>query len=257
MTLVVGVLCSDGAVIGTDSAATFGTGYSHTIGQQMVTKLRKIEPSGLFAFSGSVGMGQAVEKVLKDQYTGKKLVGVKDPTEFRCRLGEAVGGTTVALLQRAAFSTSLVGAEKARLHAVCDSLLAVPVDKKARLFQFDQAGAGENVTEELPFVALGSGQQIADPFLAFLKRTLWRDSEPTLSEGRLATIWTLHHVIKSNPGGVGGRIQLGTLDGKDAIVHSADAANLHAEMSEKIEKDLRSLLQEHLKTGKTKSIPER
>jgi len=81
------------------------------------------------------------------------------------------------------------------------------------LFRFDYNGAPERATEELPFVAMGLGQPIADPFLALLKRLLWQNSQPTLAEGRLAATWTIDHVRLTNPGGVGGKIQLATLSG--------------------------------------------
>jgi hypothetical protein len=51
-------------------------------------------------------------------------------------------------------------------------------------------------------------QQIADPFLAFLRRVLWKDKSPSLGEGILATLWTLLHAIDTNPGGVADPIQL-------------------------------------------------
>jgi len=69
--------------------------------------------------------------------------------------------------------------------------------------------------QKLPFVAMGSGQGIADPFLAFLKRLLeWEKNLPTLGEGRLAAVWTIKHAVVTNPGGVGGAIQLATLSMK-------------------------------------------
>jgi len=63
---------------------------------------------------------------------------------------------------------------------------------------------------------MGSAQGIADPFLAFLKRLLmWEKNLPTLGEGRLAAVWTIHHAVLTNPGGVAGPIQLGTLSTKE------------------------------------------
>lgn len=98
--------------------------------------------------------------------------------------------------------------------SICKSLVALSVDGKPQLFQFDANGAPERATSDLPFVALGSGQLIADPFLAFLKRLLWSGREPTIAEGRLAAAWTIGHVNRTNPGGVGGRIQVAVLSAK-------------------------------------------
>lgn len=106
----------------------------------------------------------------------------------------------------------LVGDASASL---CKSLVAMPVKRVPCLFCFDYNGAPEQSTPELPFVALGIGQPIADPFLAFLKRLLWKGTRPTLGEGRLAAVWAIDHVRLTNPGGVGGPIQLATLSAKE------------------------------------------
>src|SRR6266849_5472246 len=57
MTAIVGVLCRDGVVIGTDSSMTFGTGFGPTI-EQPTEKLSIIENSIIVAGTGQVGMGQ-------------------------------------------------------------------------------------------------------------------------------------------------------------------------------------------------------
>ena len=93
-------------------------------------------------------------------------------------------------------------------------MVAMPIQHVPYLFSFDYNGAPERATKELPFVAIGIGQPIADPFLAFLKRLLWLESQPTLAKGRLAAIWTIDHVRLTNPGGVGGKIQVAMLSGK-------------------------------------------
>ena len=89
------------------------------------------------------------------------------------------------------------------------------------------------VTADLPFVSMGSGQQNADPFLAFLRRVLWSERVPTLAEGRLAATWAIDYVSKSSPGGVGGGIQLGTLTRQDkkwvAELAGTDSVDEHRE----------------------------
>jgi hypothetical protein len=63
-------------------------------------------------------------------------------------------------------------------------------------------------TPDLPFVSIGSGQAIADPFLALLRRLLWPNREPSLGEATFAIVWTLHHAILTNPGGVADPMQV-------------------------------------------------
>ena len=89
----------------------------------------------------------------------------------------------------------------------------MPVAHRPCLFNFDVNGSPERSTADLPFISMGSGQAIADPFLALLRRLLWHDQEPTLAEGRLAAVWTIDHVCQTNPGGVAGEPQLSILVG--------------------------------------------
>jgi hypothetical protein len=95
---------------------------------------------------------------------------------------------------------------------MCSTLVAMPLADEARLFQFDHQGSPEEATESLPFVAIGIGEPIADPFLAFLRRVFWPASLPTVSDGTLSAVWTLDHAIRTNPGGVGGQIHVAILE---------------------------------------------
>src|SRR5262249_33715198 len=102
------------------------------------------------------------------------------------------------------------------------TLVGMPVAGKACLFQFDEQGLPEEATEDLPFIAIGSGQHIADPFLAFLRRVFWPNELPTLADGVLAAIWTVRHAIDTNPGGVGEPIQIITICPKDRDWHAKE-----------------------------------
>ena len=208
MTLIVGILCSDGVVMASDSAATFGTGGLATIGQQPVQKVRKIGDNILYSATGAVGIAQLISARIGERWGNGGLKDIKTLEAMMQRLAGEIGGVVNPFLQSAQAQKNLTGDASTSL---CKSLVAIPVDKKAHLFQFDFNGAPEGCTKELPFVALGSGQLIADPFLAFLKRLLWSDHEPTIAEGRLAAVWTIDHVSRTNAGGVGGAIQLATL----------------------------------------------
>jgi hypothetical protein len=85
------------------------------------------------------------------------------------------------------------------------------------LCQFDQQGTPEQATENLPFVAIGSGQPLADPFLSFLRRIFWPTRLPTLAEGVLATLWCLRQAIDTNAGGVADPIQIFALDSSGKV----------------------------------------
>lgn len=191
-----------------DSAATFGAGGQATIGQQEVKKVKPLGENILYASTGAVGMGQLVSAKIIELWNAKAFSGLKTPESMMGRVGQEIANLVGTYLQTAQFQRALTGDSAS---SICKSMVAMPVGQRAHLFQFDINGAPECCTSELPFVALGSGQLIADPFLALLKRLLWTKSEPTIAEGRLAAVWTIEHVRRTNPGGVGGGIQLATL----------------------------------------------
>ncbi|HSK80161.1 MAG TPA: hypothetical protein VLQ45_27150 [Thermoanaerobaculia bacterium] len=66
MTSIVGVLCRDGAVIGTDSATTFG-GRLRTI-EQATEKLDLIGDEIILAGAGSTGLRQRFRDIVEDAW---------------------------------------------------------------------------------------------------------------------------------------------------------------------------------------------
>ena len=229
MTLIVGILCSDGVVMASDSAATYSTGFIQTIGQQEVTKVRKLADAVLFSSTGAIGISQilaeAVEKLWRDKkFTTspadamqkiseevRKGVGNVLQTASQASAGLQSVAQVPGILQLTAALVPIIGQQAAGMTALAKIMVALPVKKKPSLFQFDYSGAPEEATSQLPFVALGVGQPIADPFLAFLKRILWKDRQPTVAGGRFAAAWTVKHVSETIPGGVGGNLQMASL----------------------------------------------
>jgi hypothetical protein len=195
-----------------DSAATFAASGLPTIGQQEIPKLLDLSHSVLYSSTGAVGIAQLIANDIKTGWDAGQLGG-KSPEEVMNKIGTRIATLVKPYLETAIHTRQLVGEA---LSSLCKSLVAIPVKQTPYLFSFDYNGAPERATTELPFVAMGSGQGIADPFLAFLKRLLeWEKTPPTLGEGRLAAVWTIDHVRRTNPGGVGGAIQLATLSTKD------------------------------------------
>jgi 20S proteasome alpha/beta subunit len=244
MTLIVGIRCSDGVVMASDSAATFATGLQYTIGQQQITKVQNLADAMLYGSTGAVGMAQLVcDRVAKIWQANKTLFLNATAAEAMNKLGPEIA----QLVSIYVGNGQMLRPEGGLQSALCKSLLAIPLRDGVRLVQFDFSGAPEEATRELPFVALGSGQPIADPFLAFLKRILWKEREPSVSEGRFAAAWTIDHVIHTNPGGVAGPLQMATLamqNGKPKIDIIMDTAEHQQAVGE-----AERVLSEHIHTS--------
>jgi 20S proteasome alpha/beta subunit len=210
VTLIVGILCKDGVVLASDSAATFGAGAMHTIGQQEVRKIVAVNKHILYSGTGAVGASQIIADRVRDLWENERKI---KGTAEQCMnvVGQEINTLMRPYLETAAWQRNIVGEAN---QSLCKSLIAMPTPKQPSLLSFDFNGAPERATAQLPFVSMGSGQFIADPFLAFLKRVLWGRDEPTLAEGRLVAIWTIDHVRRTNAGGVAGEIQVASLVAK-------------------------------------------
>ena len=58
---------------------------------------------------------------------------------------------------------------------------------------------------------MGSGKALAEPFVAFVNRVLWKDEPPNVEAAVFGVYWALSHTLKIAPGGVGEPIQIATL----------------------------------------------
>lgn len=208
MTIIVGILCSDGVVMASDSAVTFGDAGGATVEQLGMQKVHLLGGQLLYSSTGAVGISQLIADKIETNWKSRAYSGVKTAPAMMSRLGQEINALVLPYLQTAQMQRNVTGDAS---QSLCKSMLAVPVNHKPFLFSFDFNGAPEMSTTGTPWVAFGSGQRIADPFLAFLRRILFPESEPTVAVGRLAAIWAISHVRRINTGGVGGKIQVATM----------------------------------------------
>lgn len=191
MTLIVGVICHDGVVIGADSIATAGS----AIEQQVSNKITIEENDVLIACSGSAGLSQLIKEELAEHWHEfKQFRSVRDA---RNAISEAMYSQIEPVAKRARSAGKAFGG--------CNTLVAMPVNHKPALFHFNPLADSMEITSGLPFVSIGSGSNQADPFLAFVKRILWSDEAPNSTRMAVfGVLWTLQHVSRVGAGlGVG------------------------------------------------------
>lgn len=221
MTLIIGIKCRDGLVLGADGAATYAVLGQQTIRQPVKKKLRVAgSQQVVVGVSGSVGIGQRIagevegvqRQGLPQDAEGKnrKPLSKSKPHEVMAVLRHLIWGIVGPELEIARAMAQGVGTPVPIHLALSQSLVALLVSNEPLLFSFDQQGMPDQLTDDLPFTAIGSGQLIADPFLAFLRRIYWPDALPDVEQGVFTTIWALQHAIATNPGGVGPPIQIVT-----------------------------------------------
>lgn len=218
MTLIVGVKCSDGIVLGADTSATYVTplGQQTTIRQDTVTKLGIVFNQVALGVSGPISLSQSycaeVESYMRAHGNRVRWRNIEEAkSELTKMLWKHAGPTW----ERASVVAKTVGPNAALTEANHATAIALSIGESAHLVQFSAQCAPEEATEDLPFISLGSGQPLADPFLAFLRRIYWPTGLPSLLDGQLAAVWTLDQAIRVNPGGIAGDTQVVVLK-KDA-----------------------------------------
>jgi len=196
MTILVGIKCRDGIVIGSDSSSTFTAGNFNTIEQHT----KKIEilnnKKVIVAGTGQVGMGQRFCDQINQGFASgafKNLNGIQIGTKM-CELAKIDFTKTQAL------------------HGQYGALVAYNSKNDLHLCEFAISDfQPEQKTNNMWYASMGSGQIIADPFLGLMRQVYWQDGMPSLRDGIFITAWAIQHAIDVNSGGIGGDIQMSTL----------------------------------------------
>jgi 20S proteasome alpha/beta subunit len=244
VTLIVGIKCEDGIVLGADGAATSGALGRMTIRQPVRKKLAIHQDRVVVGVSGPIGLGQRFNGEICQLWDNRAFSN-KKPFQAMAEIAKVLRAHLQVEYSAAQSAQPIIGPQVAQQGVVSTTVVALPISKEACLFQFDQQGAPEQATADLPFVAVGGGQAIADPFLAFLRRVFWPDRLPSLAEGTLAIVWTLKHAIEVAPGGVANPTQLVELkqEGGDFVARelTEDQQGEHLEFVAEAERTLTRL----------------
>lgn len=215
MTLIVGILCSDGVVLAADGAATYGVMGQQTV-QQPMKKLQLRGGNLIVGVSGPGSLAQRFTGEIERLWAAEQLnLSGLAPDQIGVRIRNIIVPHIMQEMQMAQVAMGVVG-QAARTNALTGTLVALTLTTGHELFQFDQQGSPEVAKPDTPFVSVGSGQLTADPFLAFIRDLFWPNRQPTLPEGLFAAHWTVRHGIKTAPGGIADPIQIAVLQNGEA-----------------------------------------
>lgn len=212
MTLLVGVLCENGAVIAADRQVTHGALGNLTVGYPG-NKVHDFGGDLIYAVSGPVSLGQQLGNLFETKYPSIKgshyfkiVPGLQ--TESAAILGPA--------LQTASQASKALG-NPAILEGLCGSLIAAPFGDGLKLVEVNYQGRFEHMTKDTAFICVGGGKANADPFIRFLWSVFWKDRPPLVEEGVLMVYWTIKAAIEAATSGVGFDVDvayLKNIDGK-------------------------------------------
>lgn len=230
MTILVGVLCHDGVVIGADSATTFSAGQIRTIEQPSKKVHILCNTQIMLAGTGEVGMGQRFGEIIENIHNQGVFA---QPNQTPVQIGVILSGNAVQNFRTTGANLNSYGA------LVAFSLGGVP-----HLCEFAPGTfQPELKTQDIWYVSMGSGQLIVDPFLAMIRKVFWTDGLPSCQDAAFAVHWAISHAIEVNAGGVNGPVSIGILKNTNGQVTAAllskEELAAHAENVAGVEKHLR------------------
>ena len=201
MTVLVGVHCTDGVVIGSDSIATSAMGQNPLVHLQSNSKIQIFSDQVIVAATGAVGLSQRLSTHVE--------LAVKGGVFKNLKLDECTTNISKRFLTDC--GNSLVQNHPQRGIGF-GAMIAALIQGEPRLIEYGTTDFQPEIKKDkLFFVSMGSGQMLADPFLAFISRVLWKDTSPSVEQAKFGVYWALDHAIKLAPGGVGGPINLSVL----------------------------------------------
>jgi 20S proteasome alpha/beta subunit len=196
MTILIGVLCKNGVIIGSDSVATCESGPNNpTMELGPVRKIEIIENKIITATTGSIGLSQRYISILTR--LTKQGIKKKDEMKFATDISHEV---------IADFQNTPPFSSHPYQGWGLGALLGFSIDDNFYLVEFDVTNFRPEFKNkrDLPIVSMGLGQRFADPFLAFLWKDFLKGEEISLEEGILVACWALEHTLKVNYGMIGG-----------------------------------------------------
>jgi hypothetical protein len=243
-------LCSDGVVVGTDSAMVAGrlsTGYTVERQDGDVLKIEIIDNNIITAVTGAMGLAQRFNEhvtetirtlrqpllapqppmhpmfignmsPLHNILSGKVGIGqvpydVLNPVE----IGRIIAQTTIEDFRRTqSFFQANNGWGLGALFAFVNSNAPQLIDFDPVQFHPELKGLPDpsrgDQDRNWRCVSWGAGQKLGDPFLAHAYRILFGGKVPTVRKAKLLVVWTIDHVSRYNIGLVGGKKQLAVLE---------------------------------------------
>lgn len=196
MTILIGINCSDGAVMASDSGA------SDSFMMYPTQKVFVHNDTCLVSIAGNPQLGHmimpTVAQVLQTQ-------GVSDQHQMMLFMTSNV---RPLLTQELQVATQM----NRNINSVATSLICASViNGVPSVFQIDPYGSCLACSTP-PIVWMGSGASLAAPFLCFIERVLWGKKMPTVADAKLAAYWAIDHTLKLASGHVAPPIQISVIE---------------------------------------------
>lgn len=193
MTLLVGILSTEGVVIATDKQVSHGALGNFTVGQPG-SKAEIIGGQALYASSGPVSVGQQICSAMKGLQAQFGGINCADAVQM---IQPAIRAILNPAFETANKAKAVMGGQMALMDVLSSGILAAKFKNGIHALDISPQGACEILSpDKVPFVCQGSGKQNADPILQFLWNIYWSSQGPSLREAILAGYWTVKIAIE-------------------------------------------------------------
>lgn len=212
MTVLVGMLCKDGVVIGSDSIATLSAGNMSTVEHNGVKKIEIIHGKTILACTGSVGLAQRAKHVIenrKPETDENNINSINYAIDISRQVIENMEKTLYPQMQNNLFQA----------RSLSFGALVATINKDGpHLIEFDSTMFQPEIkSSDNWYVSMGSGQLNADTLLEFIRHVFWSKEQPSVNEAQFFVGWILSMVREMNTGGVGGESQIAALEKNNDI----------------------------------------
>ncbi|MBP7722286.1 MAG: hypothetical protein KA155_07090 [Alphaproteobacteria bacterium] len=197
MTVVVAIKCSDGDVIACDSMLTVGNFAQN--GQKI--HILPGPPAQIFAFAGHLD--------LADRFRAE--------AEHHSPHFDANSKLAYVIAISRAMVENLQATAREPLKADLITVLSFVKNDVPETCIFMHGSQPRFLDRHHFYQAIGSGSTAAMPFLKFLIDIFLPTRQPTVAEGKQLAVWAVKYAIETMSGGVGGTIDLATIQRNEGV----------------------------------------
>ncbi len=196
MTIMIGVLCKDGLVIGSDGLSTLTYSGGSTISQK-AKKLEIIDNQMVYGLTGYIGLGQIFIEEIKNTINGKDLLRDR-PMNIILNIRKALSISFEDIVNMTNKAIPSLG-NAIGGNVKSNSIGGFLTSNGPTLFHFNEQLIPTIIKPETPFHSIGCNDQLTDSFMANINRLCWNGTLPTVKEGILSVIWGINKAIELNP----------------------------------------------------------
>lgn len=257
MTIIIGVLCQDGAVVGADTTVTTTNTDRIAVAKDTTQKIRVFEEHcAVFTHCGEGGDGQRLERhfrnVAREVATRRRRVSIVDVAELvqkgvHSAFAPYIDGVQHAFHEATSRDVGLDEFERfySRVSGSNGCIFTIPTSDGPAIIAVE--GGGRACWHLSPpretTVVMGSGDTIGLPFLLFVRRVVWDSQIPFVDDAVLGVLWTIQHAIGHAVSGVGGEAQIAVMrDGeRSAQMLGPEELGVPKRLIEEIEESMRDV----------------